>query len=243
MKYLIFVIYLIPSLLFSQGIRFHVNYDEGSIEKTFLLEKNMLFNTSGTIKEIYIFSSNSIAQKYLTTLDQSIKPKKKYNIGKTTLFLDSIVSISYYTYDTPSGSNGQIKSINNTTFTYNTDNSFYKNAGVVGEISKIGGIEIRYYTDAGYARGKIKSLGNKIFKYEAWSSWGEKAGMVGEITSIGIIKINYYDTDYDIGFKGKLKSIGSIQLIYFDDKYENRKANIVGKFKQQYGNDSRLIIN
>jgi hypothetical protein len=67
--------------------------------------------------------------------------------------------------------------------------------------------------------------------------------MVGEITSIGIIKINYYDTDYDIGFKGKLKSIGSVQFIYFDDKYENKKANIVGKFKQQYGNDSRLIIN
>jgi hypothetical protein len=50
MKYLIFVIYLIPSLLFSQDVRFHVNYDEGSIEETFLLEKNMLFNTSGTIK-------------------------------------------------------------------------------------------------------------------------------------------------------------------------------------------------
>jgi len=56
MKHLILVILLIPSLLFSQDFRFQVDYDEGSIEQTFLLENNKLFNISGTIDEIYVFS-------------------------------------------------------------------------------------------------------------------------------------------------------------------------------------------
>ncbi|WP_435262039.1 hypothetical protein [Tenacibaculum sp. nBUS_03] len=66
--------------------------------------------------------------------------------------------------------------------------------------------------------------------------------MVGRITSIGPIKINYYETDYDKGYKGKLKSIGTVKFIYFKDTYNNRKANIIGKFKQQKGQDRRLII-
>ena len=244
MKHLILVILLIPTILFSQDHRFQIDYNEGSIKKTFLIENNKLFKISGTIEEIYIFSSNSIAKEYLTNLDQSLKPRIKYRIGKTTLFVDSAESISYYSINTPSGSIGQIKSINNITFTYLSKASFNQNAGVVGELSKIGNIKVNYYTDLakGKHRGKIKYLGNKKFNYQPWSTWGEKAGIVGELTSIGNMKINYYDTDYAIGFKGKLKSIGNVKFTYFLDKAENRIAGIVGKFKQQTGKDSRLII-
>ena len=66
--------------------------------------------------------------------------------------------------------------------------------------------------------------------------------MVGKLIFIGTIKINYYETDYDRGYKGKLKSIGTVEFIYFRDTYENKKADIVGKFQKQIGQDERLII-
>ena len=66
--------------------------------------------------------------------------------------------------------------------------------------------------------------------------------MVGRLTSIGPIIINYYETDYDKGYKGKLKSIGTVKFMYYGETTNNKKANIVGKFKQQVGQDERLII-
>tara|TARA_B110001452_G_scaffold33543_1_gene25989 strand:- start:809 stop:997 length:189 start_codon:yes stop_codon:yes gene_type:complete len=59
-----------------------------------------------------------LAKSYLKTLNQNIIPKNKYKLGETTIFLNSITSIDYYTNATNSGSSGQIKSINNLIFTY-----------------------------------------------------------------------------------------------------------------------------
>ena len=247
MKELILMFLFIPSFLYSQEFSFEVDTNEGSIDKIFLLDKNKIFKISETIDEIYIFSSDSLAKNYLQTLDQSIIPRRKFQVGETTLFLNSAASVDYYTNDTPSGSSGQIKAINDLIFTYAPDYSWNKNSGVVGKLTQIGNNKVTYWTDAGYTergkyRGKIKSFANLHFKYEGWSSWGEKAGMVGKLTSIGTVKINYYETDYDKGFKGKLKSIGAIKFIYFGETFNNKKANIVGKFKQQTGQDVRLII-
>lgn len=247
MKNLILIFLFIPSLLLSQKFRFDVNTDQGYIETIYILDGNKVFNISETIDEIYLFSSSSLAKNYLQTRDQNIIPKKKYQVGGTTIFINSAASIDYYTNNTPSGSSGQIKSINNLIFTYAPKNSWNKNSGVVGKLSKIGNNKVTYWTASGYTqkgryRGKIRSFGSKQFTYESWSRWGEKAGMVGRITSIGPIKINYYETDYDKGYKGKLKSIGTVKFIYFKDTYNNRKANIIGKFKQQKGQDRRLII-
>ncbi len=247
MKKLIFTLILIPSFLFCQDFSFEVDYHEGTIEKTLLLENNMLFEISGTIETIYIFSSNSIAKEYLVTSDESLKPKKIFHIGETILYADAPSSVDYYINKSTSGAVGQIKSIDNISFTYAPDYSYNRYAGVVGKLSKVGNIKISYWTDGGYTesgkyRGKIKSLGDKQFKYEGWSSWGDKVGMVGKINAIGPLQIKYYDTDYDTGFKGKIKSIGAVQFSYFRDTYNNKKANIVGKFKQQTGHDSRLLI-
>ncbi len=247
MKNVIFIFLLIPSFLFSQEIGFDVNTNEGNIEIIYILDSNKVFKISETIDEVYIFSSDSLAKNYLQTLDQNRIPKNNYQLGETTIFLNSVSSIDYYTSDSPSGLSGQIKSINNLIFTYAADYSWNKNSGIVGELTQIGKTKITYWKAAGYAekgkyRGKIKSLGNKQFKYEGWSSWGEKAGMVGKLISIGKIKINYYETDYDRGFKGKLKSIGAVKFIYFGETFNHKKANIVGKFKEQIGQDGRLII-
>lgn len=248
MKNLILIFLLIPFSLFSQELSFDVHTDEGYIETIFILDGNKVFKISETIDEIYLFNTDSLAKNYLQTRDQNIIPRKKYQVGETTIFMNSAASIDYYTNNTPSGSLGQIKSINNLIFTYTPNNSWNENSGVVGKLSKIGNIKVTYWTASGYTekgryRGKIKSFGSKQFKYEGWSSWGEKAGMVGRLTSIGTIKINYYETDYDKGYKGKLKSIGAVKFIYFGETFSNQKANIVGKFKQQIGQDERLIIN
>ena len=247
MKNLIAIFLFIPSFLFSQEFSFDVNTNEGYIEIIYILDNNKVFKISETIDEIYVFSSDSIAKNYLQTLNHNIIPKNKYQLGLTTIFLNSVSSVDYYTNDSPSGSSGQIKSINDLIFTYAPDYNWNQNSGIIGELTEIGNTKISYWTDAGYTekgkyRGKIKSLGNKQFKYEGWSSWGEKAGMVGKLIFIGTIKINYYETDYDRVYKGKLKSIGTVEFIYFRDTYENKKADIVGKFQKQIGQDERLII-
>jgi hypothetical protein len=66
--------------------------------------------------------------------------------------------------------------------------------------------------------------------------------MVGRITTIGTVKINYYDTDYDKGYKGKIKSVGTIKFSYFGETSNNKKANIVGKFKFRTGQDTKKRI-
>ena len=247
MKNLILIFLFIPSFVFSQKFSFDVNTNQGYIETIYIREDNKVFKISETIDEIYVFSSDSLAKNYLQTLDQNIIPRKKYQLGETAIFLHSASSIDYYTNDTPSGSSGQIKSINDLIFTYAPNYSWNKNSGVVGKLTQIGNNKITYWTTAGYTergkyRGKIKSFGNKQFKYEGWSSWGEKVGMVGRLTSIGTITINYYETDYDKGYKGKIKSIGAVKFIFFGETFNNKKANIVGKFKERTGQDERLII-
>ena len=196
-KNLILIFLFIPYFLFSQEFSFEINTNEGYIEIIHLLDNNKVFKISETVDEIYVFSSDSQAKNYLKTLNQNIIPKNKYQVGETTIFLNSVTSIDYYTNTTPSGSSGQIKSINDLIFTYAPDYDWNKNSGIIGELTQIGNTKITYWITAGYAekgkfRGKIKSFGNKQFKYEGWSSWGEKTGMVGEITSIGTIKIYYY---------------------------------------------------
>ena len=247
MKNLFLIFLFIPYFLFSQEFSFDVNTNEGYIETIYIINNNKVFKISETIDEIYVFSSNSVAKNYLQTLNQNIIPKKKYQLGKTTIFLNSVSSIDYYINDTPSGTSGQIKSINDLIFTYSPNYIWNENSETVGELSQIGNTKVKYWITAGYTkkgkyRGKIKSFGNKEFKYEGWSSWGEKVGMTGKIKSIGNIKINYYDTDYDEGYKGKLKSIGTIKFIYFGDTFNEKKANIVGGFKGQTGQDGRLLI-
>ncbi len=206
------------------------------------------FDISKTIDEIYIFSTAIQAKKFFLNINQIDKPENIFQLGGTNVYVDTVVSVSYYTNNSYSGSFGQVKTINGLDFTYTSNSSWNKNSGVEGKISKVGNKKITYWTDAGYTergnyRGNIKSFGTKQFKYEGWSSWGEKAGMVGQLINLGDLKIDYYDTDYDIGYKGKLKSIGNVKFIYFDNSYNNKKANIVGKFKERTGQDRRFIIN
>jgi len=118
MKNLIAIFLFIPSFLFSQEFSFDVNTNEGYIEIIYILDNNKVFKISETIDEIYVFSSDSIAKNYLQTLNHNIIPKNKYQLGLTTIFLNSVSSVDYYTNDSPSGSSGQIKSINDLIFTY-----------------------------------------------------------------------------------------------------------------------------
>ncbi|AUC15502.1 hypothetical protein BTO06_10275 [Tenacibaculum sp. SZ-18] len=247
MRILNVLILIIPSLLMCQEFSFDVNTNEGFIESVYILDGNRVIKISESIDEIYQFKSSSRAKDFLQNRDYSSIPKNKYQVGETTIFMNSVSSVEYYTSNTSSGLSGQIKSINNLTFTYAPDNSWNKNSGVVGKLTKIGNVSITYWTSAGYTergryRGKIKSLGGRQFQYEGWSNWGEKARIVGKLTSIGKLKINYYETDYDRGYKGKLKSIGKVKFVYYGETRTNSKANIVGKFKQRLGKDLRLTI-
>ena len=112
MKNLILIFLFIPYFLFSQEFSFEINTNEGYIKIIYLLDNNKVFKISETIDEIYVFSSDSLAKNYLKTLNQNIIPKNKYQVGETTIFLNSVTSIDYYTNTTPSCSSGQIKSIN-----------------------------------------------------------------------------------------------------------------------------------
>lgn len=254
MRYIMFLVLLMPTLSFSEEVSFEVDYDNGSIKNTLLLENEKLFtvSASGIIDKIFIFSSNELAKEYLTTLDPSIKPRKKVKIGDVTLFIDSYKSISYFTGNpisggVPSGSIGKVIAIDGLQFKYARFGGYQKRAGIGGRLTQIGNTKIKYHIDSGATqkgkhRGKIKSIGKSKFTYEIYTAWGNKAGYVGEITSIGALKIKYYDTDYDKGFKGKLKSIGKVIFTYYPKTVRNTKANIVGKFKGQHGEDRWVII-
>lgn len=252
MKYIILLVLLIPGLSFSQEISFEIDNDNGSIKKTLLIEKNKLFNISdsGIIDDIFIFSSSALAKQYLNTLEESIIPRKKIKIGETTLFFDSYKSISYFTGryipgGVTSGSIGKVSAIDGLKFKYASDADFNKRGGISGKLTQIGTTKINYHVAAsekGKYRGKVKSIGNKKFTYEMYTAWADKAGYVGEVTSIGMLKIKYYDTDYDKKFKGKLKSIGKVLFKYYPETVTNTRAKLVGKFKEQTGEDKRFVI-
>ncbi len=247
MKALLLLLFILPSMLYSQQIAFETDNEKGELTKTYLLEKSTLFIITDSVEAIYIFPSVEKAKEYLTTLDKSLQPKKHFKLSGTDLYVQDTKAVNYYTTTTPSGTVGQIKSVNGTTFTYANNSRYHRNADIIGRLTKIGNIKITYWTDAGHTekgkyRGKLKSIGSIKFKYEGWTSWGEKAGMVGKITQVGKIQIGYYETDYDKGFKGKLKSIGKVTFSYFKDTFKNGKAGIVGKFREQNGKDDRIII-
>ncbi|MGY8954315.1 MAG: hypothetical protein ACKVJP_13230, partial [Flavobacteriales bacterium] len=81
------------------------------------------------------------------------------------------------------------------------------------------------------------------FSYEIWSSYSKNAGYVGKLISIGNIKIKYYEAwNTNEGFIGKLKTIGNIEFTYYKNTFNNRNANITGKYKTSIGNDKRIIV-
>ena len=247
MKKLIFLFLFSSYLLDAQTFSFDVDTEEGYIESVFILEDNIVYKISKAIDEIYIFNADSSAQLFIQIPERFIAPKKKFQLGGADVYVESAVSVEYYKTNSYWGASGQIKSINGLEFTYAPDNSYNRNAGVVGKLAGVGKTKVTYWVDAGYTergkyRGKIKSLGARKFDYEGWSSWGEKAGMVGRLIRLGELKIGYYDTDYALGYKGKIESIGEVEFTYYRDSYENKRADIVGKFKLQTGYDERLII-
>ncbi|KJG37521.1 hypothetical protein UA32_12870 [Photobacterium angustum] len=247
MRRLMLVLLFFPSLLLAKEYSFNVDFNRGDISTFFIAEGNKVYRITQSIDAIYIFNSHARAQSFVAQPNTRSKPSTAVNVGDTRVYVDKIDAIDYYTSNSMSGSAGQVKSINGLSFSYLSDSSTYKNAGVVGKLSKVGNTKVTYWVDAGYTvkgkyRGKIRTLGNQSFKYESWSSWGEKNGMVGKLISLGPINIDYYDTDYDLGYKGKLKSVGKVNFSYYRDTSTNQKANIVGKFKEQKGRDSRLTV-
>ena len=238
---------LIPSVILGQDFGFDVDINSGSITSVLLREGSQVYKVSTKIEEIYFFTSVSEAKLYLQNPKRIDRPRKIVHLEGVSIYVDSIVSMDYYKVNYSYGKIGQIKSINNTVFEYVPDYNYNRSANIVGRLAKVGSNKITYFTQGGYGNkgeylGKIKSFNAMNFKYEMWSSWGEKVGMVGKLINLGTLTIKYYETDYDVGYKGKLRSIGGIDFIYFKDNYNNRKANIVGRFKQRTGYDSRIVI-
>ncbi|WP_318500365.1 hypothetical protein [Photobacterium leiognathi] len=247
MRKLLLVLLFLPSYLLAKEYSFNVDFNQGDISTYFVADGSNVYRISHTIDAIYIFNTRAQAQHFVSSPNNRSEPSTVVNIGDTSVYVDKIDAIDYYTSNSMYGSAGQVKSINGLSFSYLSDSSIYKNAGVVGKLSKVGNTKVSYWVDAGYTvkgkyRGKIRTLGNKSFKYESWSSWGEKNGMVGKLISLGAINIDYYDTDYDLGYKGKLKSVGKVNFSYYRDNSTNKKANIVGMFKEQKGTDPRLTV-
>ena len=244
---LFLIILFIPSFVFSQEFGFKIHSSMRSPGTIYLRDVNKIFRISSSIDAVYVFRTSDEAKMYLNTLHDDKIPRISYQIGSIRIYVHELKSVNYYMNNSPLGSIGDIKSINNLVFTYANNSSWNSRSGVVGKLTKIGDTKITYWTASGYTekgqyRGKIKSVGNKLFMYEMWTSYGEKIGIVGNLIKVGSIKINYFETDYDKGFQGNLKSIGDLKFSYFNETYNNKKANIVGKFKEQTGQDPRIII-
>lgn len=244
---LFLIVLLIPTYVFSQEFGFKISYTMGSPESLYLMDDNRVYKITSTIDEIYVFKTGEQAKIYMKNINLNILPPINYQIGNAKIHLHESNSVTYYMNDSNLGSQGNIKSINDIVFTYANNSSWNNRSGVTGKLTKIGNTPITYHTASGYTekggyRGKIKSVGDKNFIYEGWTGYGEKIGIVGKLIKIGDVKINYYKTDYDKGFQGKLKSIGAVKFNYFIENAINKKAGIVGKFKDQTGKDSRIVI-
>ena len=246
-KKLFFIIFLIPTCIFSQEFGFKISDKMSSPESLYLMDDNRVYKISSTIDEIYVFKTDEQAKIYMNNIYSEMLPPINYQIGNVKIYLYELNSVTYYMIDSNLGSQGNIKSINDIVFTYANNNSWNNRSEVTGKLTKIGNTPITYHTASGYTekgryRGKIKSVGDKNFAYEGWTGYGEKIGIVGKLIKIGHVKIQYYETDYDKGFQGKIKSIGAVKFNYFLENAINKKANIVGKFKNQTGKDLRIVI-
>ena len=247
-KYLTCILFLFPTFIFGQEVRFKTNTNEGSLSDIYILKKNFVFkiNSSRIIDEIISFSADSIAKDYFVNPNQNLISHQGISIGGgATLYLENYKSINYYT-NNKAGNNGKISSVDNLKLKYAEDKSYNRNSNTVGLLTQIDDIKIQYHIEAGgYSRdrGKIKSIGDLKFSYEIWSSYSKNAGYVGKLISIGNIKIKYYEAwNTNEGFIGKLKTIGNIEFTYYKNTFNNRNANITGKYKTSIGNDKRIIV-
>ena len=150
-KYLTCILFLFPTFIFGQEVRFKTNTNEGSLSDIYILKKNFVFkiNSSRIIDEIISFSTDSIAKEYFVNPNQNLIRNQEISIGGgTTLYLENYESINYYT-NNKAGNNGKISSIDNLKLKYAEDKSYNRNSNTVGLLTQIDEIKIQYHIEAG----------------------------------------------------------------------------------------------
>lgn len=82
-KYLTCILFLFPTFIFGQEVRFKTNTNEGSLSDIYILKKNFVFkiNSSRIIDEIISFSADSIAKDYFVNPNQNLISYQEISIG------------------------------------------------------------------------------------------------------------------------------------------------------------------
>jgi len=254
-KYLSFLFIL--GHTYSQSAAFTIDQDNGKLVYLFKQKSNIVFKIEpriGDITSIYIFSTDSIASKFMINGDTRLIPLNSLPLRQNLnlqVYIDNYSIIEYaknYSTYSLAGIVGSITKIDNYDFDYYLKIGDNSDMGIVGKLKQVGAYSITYnknytsYVSAGIT-GKIESLGKTKFEYYKNDSYSEMAGYKGELYKVGsvVIDINkpYAKTEYK---SGKIKAIGSINIEYFKNSYQNIVSGIDGKFKSMSGEDGRIRI-
>lgn len=238
----------------AQNLGFDIDYENGRIQNTYLVENNYVFkiHSSGNINAIYIFENESEAKDFVLDPRTQFLPRKRLSLGGgVTIYLNAFESIEYcknYSTYSRAGIVGEICSIDNLDIEYNLKIGNNSNIGIVGKLKSIGPYTIKYHTNyssnvAAGIMGKVESIGNTKFTYWGKYSSSDTGNYTGHLKQIDNISIKYHENySGNKGFTGKIKSIGNINFNYYKNYSTNNSMGVVGKFKSREGSDARLII-
>ena len=87
------------SSISSQNIGFEVDNNKGTIDNILLKENQIIFEISSTaneIKNIYVFSNQSTADRFLRNPVFDLKPRRKMELHKgVDLYIDTYTNVDY----------------------------------------------------------------------------------------------------------------------------------------------------
>ena len=251
------IILFISNNLLSQNIGIQLDRNLGLIESILIKQGKIVFeldSANRNIKNIYVFSEDSLSERFFFDPVYDFRPKRKVQLhNEVNLYINSYSSIDYaknHSDNVFSGIVGSVIKIDNIEVEYNKRIGDNRIIGIVGKIKSINDIPIKYHKNysenqrGGYM-GKIESINELNFKFHNNHSYSKLGRYVGKIKEIDGIKFEYnqnYSGNINKGSVGKISKIGNIKIEYFKNYRINSASGLVGKFKSITGIDERVII-
>ena len=258
-EYSLFIIILsfYSNNLLSQNIGIQLDRNHGVIESVFIKDGNTVFELDSAnynIKNIYIFSVDSLSERFLLDPVYDFRPRSSLELHKgVKLYVDTYRSVDYaknYRQNSFSDIVGSVTEVDDIEIDYHLRVGDNRIIGIVGKIKSINDINIDYHKNysenkrGGYM-GKVKDIGDISLKYHNRHTYSELGGYVGKLRIINDVSFKYnenYSGNVNKGSVGKISEIGNIKIEYFKNYSTNSASGIVGKFKSIKGADNRVIV-
>ncbi len=259
LKYYLLNIILLYSFtnLFSQNIGIQLDRNQGIIESIYIKKDKIIFeldSSNSNIKNIYVFSNDSLSERFFYDPVYDFKPRRKLELHNgVILHINSYNSVDYaknYSDNSFAGIVGSVTKIDGLNIEYHKRIGNNRIIGIVGKLKSVNNIPISYHINynenqRGNYMGKIEKIDDISFKYHNRHTYSELGDYVGKLKEINGIQFKYnenYSGNINKGSVGKINIIGNIKIEYFKNYSNNSASGIVGKFKSITGTDERVII-